>query len=60
MLTTLAQATMSLASFSSLRRRSPEWAAAREEKSNREGTSHRKLISRGQAVTLPPDPMRIL
>jgi hypothetical protein len=38
--------------------RSPEWAAAREEKSNREGTSHRKLISRGQAVTFPPDPMR--
>ena len=58
MLTTLAQAMMSLASFSSLRRRSPEWAAAREEKSNREGTSHRKLISRGQAVTFPPDPMR--
>jgi len=23
-------------------------------------TSHRELISRGQAVTLPPDPMRIL
>jgi hypothetical protein len=36
-LTTLVQALMSLASFSSLRRRSPEWAAAREEKSNREG-----------------------
>jgi hypothetical protein len=36
MLTTLVQALMSLASFSSLRRRSPEWAAAREEKPNRE------------------------
>ena len=41
---------MTLASFSSLRRRSPEWAAAHEEKSNREGTSHRELMREGKLL----------
>ena len=44
MLTTLVQALMSLASFWSLRRRSPEWAAAREESQNweRQSASHER------------------